>query len=128
MTLLLPEPFGPTIAVTPGENSRVVRLPKLLKPCRVRAVRRTSERSVQVGEAQQRLGRGVDATIIVVYHEVLVGSVHLIGLQSHVEEDDVCAQELLEGAHDGDGASGPNKEGLLAPDVLQCFAGNLQGR
>src|SRR5690606_1060620 len=39
----LPEPLGPTMAVTPGENSMVVRSPKLLKPCRVREAIRTPQ-------------------------------------------------------------------------------------
>ena len=32
--LLLPAPFGPTMAVTPGRNSSVVRRGKVLNPCR----------------------------------------------------------------------------------------------
>jgi hypothetical protein len=30
--LLFPDPFGPTITLTPGENSRLVRSGKLLNP------------------------------------------------------------------------------------------------
>ena len=39
MTLDLPEPFGPTITDTPGENSRRVRSGKDLKPFRVSDLR-----------------------------------------------------------------------------------------
>src|SRR5690606_13492307 len=43
MTFDLPEPLGPTIAVTPGANSIVVRSPKLLKPCSVSEAIRTPQ-------------------------------------------------------------------------------------
>ena len=41
-TLLLPEPFGPTTAVTPFSKAKVVALAKDLKPLRVRLLRYTA--------------------------------------------------------------------------------------
>ena len=42
--LLLPLPFGPTTAATPGGSSRLVRLAKDLNPCRLRDFRNKARR------------------------------------------------------------------------------------
>src|SRR5690606_38939832 len=50
-TLDLPEPLGPTTAVTPGSNSKVVAEAKDLNPRTVRVFRCTGVRSPEVGVA-----------------------------------------------------------------------------
>src|SRR5690606_31012389 len=48
----LPEPLGPTIAVTPSANSIAARSPKLLKPCSVRETIRTTQDNPCRGDAR----------------------------------------------------------------------------
>ena len=56
-TLLLPEPFGPTTAVTPPPKSNVVRLAKLLKPWMESFFRYTAQASVPAAKPRDGFQR-----------------------------------------------------------------------
>ena len=98
----LPEPLGPTTAVTPGENSTVVRFPNDLNPAASACVSRTWPRDRSARRERPQGGRRPDALQVVAHLELLVRRVESIVLEAHVEQDRCGAEHPLEVGDDRD--------------------------